>query len=78
MNQLLIDQGVELMTYGMGTVFVFLTLLVCATTLMSTLLGKFSASETVSPKQPVKNKDEIDSHVIAAITAAIKLHRSRK
>lgn len=38
----LIDQGLNLMLYGMGTVFTFLTLLVFATTLMSSLIKRFA------------------------------------
>ena len=34
MDSTLISQGLDLMLYGMGTVFTFLTLLVAVTTLM--------------------------------------------
>ena len=37
MDSTLISQGLDLMLYGMGTVFTFLTLLVGVTTLMSKL-----------------------------------------
>lgn len=60
----LMASGIELMLVGMGTVFVFLTLLVGATTLMSTLVQKIV---------PPAVKDESDDE-IAAITAAIHLH----
>ena len=39
----MIEQGLELVLFGMGTVFVFLTMLVFVTGLMSTLVLKFSA-----------------------------------
>ena len=63
-NQLL-AQGVELMLVGMGTVFLFLTLLVIATTLMSRLVMHF---------QPAADED-CDSDEIAAIAAAIAAYR---
>ncbi|MEP1594634.1 MAG: OadG family transporter subunit, partial [Halieaceae bacterium] len=37
----IVAQGVELMLYGMGTVVVFLTLLVVVTTLMSAILERY-------------------------------------
>ena len=67
MENTLLAQGVELMLIGMGTVFVFLTLLVLATTLMSRLVMHF---------QPAPG-DEPNSDDIAAITAAIAAHRNR-
>jgi oxaloacetate decarboxylase gamma subunit len=41
MEPTLLDQGVELMLYGMGTVFVFLAILVVATISMSALVQRF-------------------------------------
>ncbi len=63
----LIDQGLTLMLVGMGTVFVFLTSLVIAMTLMSIVLRdrKTTAAEQVSEAE------------VAAITAAITTHRKR-
>ncbi len=77
----IITQGLELMLYGMGTVVVFLTLLVLATTLMSRLVTRFfpeAAAEeavtgTVAPAAPVAQ----DSQIVAVIAAAIRKHRSR-
>ncbi len=64
----LLDQGLELMLAGMGVVFVFLTVLVGAITLMSRVVMRFQPAN-VSPD----NEEEI-----AAITAAIARHRSRR
>lgn len=55
------------MMVGMGTVFVFLTVLVAGMSLMSALLVRFAATPVGS--------DASDEEV-AAITAAITLHRS--
>ncbi len=44
----LFSAGLELMLAGMGTVFVFLTLLVAATAAMSALVRRFSPLEQLS------------------------------
>lgn len=64
----LLGQGIELMLAGMGVVFVFLTVLVGAITLMSRVVMRFQPANA-SPD----NEEEI-----AAITAAIARHRSRR
>jgi oxaloacetate decarboxylase gamma subunit len=65
MRDELLSQGIELMLAGMGVVFVFLTLLVAATTLMSRIVMRLQ-----SPGMSPASEDEI-----AAITAAIARHR---
>ena len=65
----LINEGLMLMLVGMGTVFVFLTALVIATTLMSRLILRF-AKEAAA--------DGIPGEDIAAISAAITRHRRRQ
>ncbi len=64
----LLTQGVELMLVGMGTVFVFLTLLVGATTLMSRVIIRL---------QPEPPGAEESAEEVAAITAAITRHRRK-
>lgn len=66
MQNELINEGLTLMLAGMGTVFVFLTVLVIAMTLMSRLVSRF---------QPSKNAANVGDDEIAAITAAITEHR---
>ena len=68
----LLAAGVELMLIGMGTVFFFLTLLVMATGLMSRLVARF-APPVLPPSTPVAIADE----EVAAISAAIAMHRRR-
>lgn len=63
----LLSQGVELMLVGMGTVFVFLTALVGATTLMSTLVMKRAPTGLLD--------NEPTDEELAAISAAISRHR---
>ena len=64
----LLSQGLELMLAGMGVVFVFLTLLVGATTLMSRVVMRY---------QPASAPPD-DEEEIAAITAAIAHHRGKR
>ena len=71
MESTLLAQGVELMLAGMGTVFVFLTLLVLASTAMSALVRRFFA------EHQALEADAVTEEEVAAITAAIARHRSR-
>ncbi len=67
----LLVEGVQLMVVGMGTVFVFLTLLVLATGFMSRLVLRFQP-------EVVEGEDgEVRGEEVAAITAAIAAHRRR-
>ena len=63
----LVAEGVNLVIYGMGTVFVFLTLLVIATTIMSRLVLHFEGAKVVHDT-PGRRKQ-------AAIAAAIHRYR---
>ena len=68
----MLSEGLNLALYDMGTVFVFLTLLVLATMIMSWLVAP---KETVAVVAlPV---DLAGDRKIAAITAAIHQHRNR-
>ena len=64
MPETLIDQGLTLMLAGMGTVFTFLTVLVFAMSMMSTIVKRLQIVAT----------DPSDEEV-AAISAAIERHR---
>ena len=81
MQDTLIDQGFSLMLYGMGTVFIFLTILVFATWLMSRLVNKFAPEAPVEPKkQPNANVSSANTpspQVLNAIRQAISAHRQR-
>ncbi len=79
MQQSLMQQGIELMLYGMGTVFVFLAVLVVTTTIMSALLQRFGRSEPVAvPPAAVKHSAVAnDDQLVAVISAAIHKYRSR-
>lgn len=66
MQNELINEGLTLMLAGMGTVFVFLTVLVIAMTVMSHLVSRF---------QPARDTANAGDDEIAAIAAAIMEHR---
>lgn len=66
MQPTLLDQGLMLMLVGMGTVFVFLTLLVAGMSLMAMIIKRLLPAPVAA--------DPSDDEV-AAITAAIAQHR---
>lgn len=70
-------KGVELMLFGMGTVVVFLSLLVVVTSAMSALVNRFAPVEETAPT-PKSGETLADSVLLAVITAAIHKHRSDK
>ena len=69
----LVSEGLNLALYGMGTVFVFLTMLVFVTMFMSWLVLKFSPVQ--EPEQAVASDQ---NKKMPAITAAIHAHRSKQ
>ncbi len=70
MESSLLAQGAQLMLVGMGTVFVFLTALVAATSLMSSLAMKKAPATYTGNSEP-------SAEEIAAISAAISQYRRR-
>jgi len=68
MEQSLLNQGVTLMLVGMGTVFVFLTALVVAMSLMAVIVRRMRPDTAVV---------DISDEEIAAIGAAIRRHRCK-
>lgn len=68
--------GFELMFVGMGIVFLFLTMLVVAINLMSTLVQRYFPEIPSSKTIPGITTD-IDKSVIAAITAAVHQYRKK-
>ncbi len=67
------NEGVELVLVGMGTVFAFLTILVVMTTLMSNVMMRLERDEVSAPAE---GQGSIDTVLVAAITAAISKQRS--
>jgi oxaloacetate decarboxylase gamma subunit len=84
----LLSEGFNLMLLGMGFVFIFLTVLVIATTLMSRIITRYEKDVGVLPEEgiasptavisPAMNESQHandDKNLITAISAA--LHRFR-
>ena len=77
-TDLMLD-GINLLLLGMGTVFVFLALLVGAMSLMSRLAARLSPEpQPVPPTAPIPQPKGAggDDEVIAVISAAISRYRS--
>jgi oxaloacetate decarboxylase gamma subunit len=78
-------QGVELMLYGMGTVLLFLVLLVYAMRLMSAVLARWFPEPVAAPPSPrtgdatarAGDAALVDPQLLAAIGAAVHAHRRR-
>ena len=74
----MVMEGVQLMLVGMGTVFVFLTLLVFAVRVMSAMILKY-APQTQTQAQIDTSKvspTAVPAAHVAAVAAAIKKHRT--
>ncbi|KFX70126.1 oxaloacetate decarboxylase [Pseudomonas taeanensis MS-3] len=80
-SQLLLE-GVELMLFGMGSVFIFLVLLILAIRVMARLIERFAPAAPVRASVaplPVKVAGhEPEPDVLAAIQSAIHQHRARR
>ena len=76
MQETIMQQGVDLMLFGMGTVFVFLTVLVIATTIMSSLVQRFFPEPAVPDAGPAPT-GVTDPKLLAIIKAAIEQHRKK-
>jgi oxaloacetate decarboxylase gamma subunit len=76
----LMQQGIDLMLFGMGTVFTFLMVLIGAILVMSALIKLMAGDQLVS--QPPTNtrvsdsKRPVQAALVAVITAAIAQHKA--
>lgn len=80
-HQELLLEGVELMFFGMGLVFIFLILLIYCIQGMSLVLGRFASDENNLATAVVKPKQQsgataVDADTLQAIQIAIKQHRA--
>lgn len=81
METTLIDQGLSLMLFGMGTVFVFLAVLVFATTTMSAIVNKLASedsSDNTSETDEPPTGSQYSSQLVDVIEKAIATHRAKK
>jgi len=88
----LMEEGINLMLFGMGFVFVFLTLLVLVTTLMSRIVIKIENNVGEIPEEGVHAPTSFIPHehysvtpthvedktIISVLSAAVHKYRSRK
>ncbi len=74
----IITDGLNLMVLGMGTVFVFLTIMVMLITLLAKVLKPYAhlLEETSSGTAKTSSSDD-DKDVIAAIVAAVHKFRNK-
>lgn len=81
MESSLIDRGFDLMLFGMGTVFVFLTVLIFATSAMSAVVTRFFPEKVVEAAAPRRSAPVLGAAVTPAtlniLQAAIDKHRNR-
>ena len=82
MSNSLIEQGFNLMLFGMGTVFVFLTILIFATSGMSKIITRYFPEKAVvaSPRKKrsaAQGATSIAPTTLKIIQAAIEKHRNR-
>jgi len=70
----LILEGFKFMGLGMGTVFVFLVIMILSINAMSYIINRFFP-EVEANAEPVASSQKDNKKIIAAITAAIKHHR---
>lgn len=75
----IIMSGVNLMVMGMGTVFVFLAVLVFGTTLMSQIILRLpNSTETeTKPSSQKRTEKQDDLTEVAAVAAAARLFHDR-
>ncbi|WP_196157255.1 OadG family protein [Reinekea sp. G2M2-21] len=74
----LILEGVDLMFMGMGTVFVFLALLVIGTSIMSQIIMRLPApNEIESHSSKTRRTSGEDLTEVAAVAAAVKLFHEK-
>lgn len=84
----LMNDGFTLVIYGMGFVFVFLTILVIATSLMSWIITRYEKNVGILPEEGIpaptavisqadQNSNNSDSSLMAVLSAAVHKYRSR-
>ena len=71
----MVMEGVQLMLVGMGTVFVFLTLLVFAVRVMSAMILKYAPQTQAQIDTSKVLSTAVPAAHVAAVAAAIKKHR---
>ena len=74
MDNNLLAEAINLTLFGMGFVFVFLTLMVLVTTVMSLLVKRFQPNLNLATTSNIEFSSDIDEKTVAIIKKAIKMH----
>lgn len=86
MADTLMQQGTDLMLFGMGSVLVFLTMLVVAMVTMSAVVRRWFAEPEPEPinnraresGQSSRPAPQVSDQTLAIIKAAVEQHRARR
>ena len=73
MDNLLAD-AMTLTLFGMGFVFLFLTLMVALTSMMSALVQKIQPTIASAGAAPIQPANDLDEDIKSIIEKAIKMH----
>ena len=74
MDNNLVAEAINLTLFGMGFVFVFLTLMVVVTTMMSVLVKRFQPNLNLAAISSIELSSDIDERTEAIVKKAIKMH----
>jgi len=72
----LVAEGVKFMVIGMGTVFLFLIIMMMVLNFQAYIIGKYFP-EKVAPVAPSSSSPMDDKGLVAAISAAIQMYKKR-
>ncbi len=87
MEEGLLLQSLKIMLLGMGTVFLFLSVMIFLMNLQAKIINRYfvsnapsssSSSSNLEQKDKVVLEDKVDDEIVAVITAAVNRFRSRK
>jgi oxaloacetate decarboxylase gamma subunit len=71
----LIMEGVKFMFLGMGTVFVFLIVMIVCMNIMSSVINRYFPEPQANADSSSAGAQKDTKKIVAAITAAVKYHR---
>jgi len=74
MDNNLLAEAINLTLFGLGFVFVFLTLMVLVTTVMSLLVKRFQPNLNLATTSNIEFSSDIDEKTETIIKKAIKMH----
>ena len=75
MSDSVISEGINVLAFGMGTVFMFLILLVLTTQLMTFFINAFfSSKEGIPDLESLESQTNVDPDIVQAIKKGIDLH----